>query len=162
MATTSKDFTSKVVLVTGSSSGIGKAIAIHFSSLKANVVLTGRNEERLEEATKQCRQASNGNAEVLSVVADVNKDEDLQKLIQETINKFGRLNILVNNAGIFQMRSLLAEDYINKYDEIMNTNLKSVVLLTRLAMPHLIKVKGNVVNVSSVASMKPVSIIDNK
>lgn len=159
MAATSKDFSSKVVLVTGSSSGIGQAIAIHLCSLRANVVITGRNAERLRAAAERCRQASEGKAEVLSVVADVSKEEDLQRLVDETINKFGRLDVLVNNAGIFQMRPLLSSDFLFQYDQIMNTNVRSVVQLTRLAMPHLVKVKGNVVNVSSVASKKPVSCV---
>lgn len=147
------DFKDKVVLITGASSGIGEGIAIHFASLQAKLVITGRNQARLNLVAQKCGDPNN--AQVLPLTADLTNSESLKLLINETIKRFGQLDVLVNNAGIFQLASLADGNYLQLYKEIMDTNLKSVVELTRLALPHLIEVKGNVVNVSSVASYKP-------
>ena len=100
---------------------------------------------------------SEDGGEVLALSADVSNQDELKLLIDQTIAHYGRLDVLVNNAGIFQLSSIQEEKYMELYDQVINTNLKSVVALTKLAVPHLIRSKGNIVNVSSVASYKPVS-----
>lgn len=145
-------FSGKVVIVTGGSSGIGADAAREFAKLGARVVIVGRNEERLKEMAEKI--IADGSLSPLSVVADVSKDPE--KIISETIQNFGRLDVLVNNAGIakWEHDSLIDFD-ANLYDEIMDVNLKSVVILTNLAIPYLEKTKGNIVNVSSIAGLIP-------
>lgn len=138
----------KVVIVTGASSGIGAATAIIFAREGANVVLTGRNEANLKDVAEKC--AKNGK-KALSIKADVTKDNEAADVISKTIAKFGKLDILVNNAGILKHSSILDPDVVSTFDEVMKTNLRSVVVLISQAAPHLMKTKGNVVNVSSIA-----------
>lgn len=137
-------FKDKVVIVTGSSSGIGAGAAAHFSKLGAKVVITGRNEENLKETAGKCE------GEVLSITADLNVESDRVKIINQTVAKFGKLDVLVNNAGLGEAGDILTTT-LDQYDKVMNTNVRSVFHLTQLATPHLIKVQGNIVNVSSVA-----------
>lgn len=91
------DFTGKVVLITGASSGIGASTAIYLTNLGASCVLAARNEAKLAEVCKEC--AALGKATPLTVVTDVTKRADLERLLKLTIAKYGRLDVLVNNAG---------------------------------------------------------------
>lgn len=137
-------FTGKVVLITGASSGIGADAARHLSKLGAQVSMVGRNEQRLNDVADQIIEA--GSPKPLTIVADVTTDA--KRIIDETINHFGRLDVLVNNAGIFFSDTLVEFD-VSEYDRLMDTNLRSVIILSHLAVPHLEKTKGNIVNVSS-------------
>lgn len=143
------NFTGKCVLITGASSGIGQDAAHHFAKLGASVSMIGRNEKRLYEVADQIIKA--GCPKPLAIVADVTKDA--VRIINETIEHFGRLDVLVNNAGIFSSDTVEEFD-VNEFDRLLNTNLKSVIVLTNLAVPHLEKTKGNIVNVSSDAGLK--------
>uniref|UniRef100_A0A182QS93 Ketoreductase domain-containing protein n=1 Tax=Anopheles farauti TaxID=69004 RepID=A0A182QS93_9DIPT len=143
------DFTGKVVLITGASSGIGAATAKYLTNLSATCVLAARNEAKLAEVRKECASLA-GKVEPLTVVTDVTKFADLERLIKVIIAKYGRLDVLVNNAGKGAGGSILEAD-LDQFDDILDTNLRSVFSLTKLALPHLIAVKGNIVNVSSVA-----------
>ncbi|CRK86212.1 CLUMA_CG000088, isoform A [Clunio marinus] len=137
-------FESKIVIITGASSGIGAGAAIHFSKLGANIVITGRNEINLKEIQEKC------GSKVLAIVADVNDEADRHKIINSTIENFGRIDVLVNNAGVGEAGTILTTS-LEQYDKVMNTNVRSVFHLTQLATPYLIKTRGNIVNVSSVA-----------
>ena len=137
----------KVAIVTGSSSGIGAAIAIKFAEEGAKVTIVGRNTEKLNNVAKKCN-------DPLVVEADVTKDENVKRILDETLKRFGKLDILVNNAGMARPATIQAEDAMKAFDEVMSTNLRSVVYLTNLAAPHLVKTKGNIINVSSIASTK--------
>lgn len=139
--------TGKLVIITGGSSGIGAGAAIHLSKLGARLVLTGRNEANLKQAADKCV------GEVLPIVSDVNNESDRVKVIDEAIRKFGKIDVLVNNAGIGGNGSIISTD-MKMFDEIFGTNVRSVFHLTQLAAPHLIKSKGNIVNVSSVAGLR--------
>lgn len=136
----------KVILVTGASSGIGADAAIHLSKLGANVAIVGRDAAKLHAVAQQIIQA--GSPQPLEIVADVTKDTD--KIINNTIQKFGKLDVLVNNAGIakFSQEPL---GTLEIYDSIMDTNVRSVLALTKIAVPHLEKTKGNIINISSIA-----------
>lgn len=142
-------FTGKVVLITGSSAGIGADAAIHLSKLGASVALVGRNVVNLKSVATQIRAA--GAPEPLEIVADVTTDA--QRIIDETISKFGRLDVLVNNAGRMEFSDEIFGT-LEIFDSMINTNLRSVLALTKAAVPHLEKTKGNVVNVSSIAALK--------
>ncbi|XP_028178857.1 uncharacterized protein LOC114365728 [Ostrinia furnacalis] len=137
-------FSGKVVIVTGASSGIGAATAVAFGREGASVVLVGRNDTKLKKVAESVKKH-------LIVRADVSKGDDAKLIISKTLETFGKIDVLVNNAGIARVGGLLAGDLMNSYDEVMNTNLRAVFHLTCLATPHLVKTKGNVVNISSVA-----------
>ena len=156
--TTSRDFTGKVVLITGSTSGIGAVTAVEFARLGAQVVVTGRRKDRVSAVAKQCAEASPTGAKALEVVADVTNDDDCRRLVADTIKTFKKLDILVNNAGRGVVSSIRDGDILDKYELIMNTNLRSVVRLTHLCVEHLEKTKGNIVNMSSLLALKPVFI----
>ncbi|CAG9559398.1 unnamed protein product [Danaus chrysippus] len=137
-------FNNKVVIVTGASSGIGAAVAKEFSSEGAQVVMVGRNEAKLSAVAAECDKP-------LVIRADVANDDDARRIIDETIKQFGKLDVLVNNAGLGSNTSCILEgDIMNEYDNLMRVNLRAVIHLTKLAAPHLIKTKGNIVNISSV------------
>lgn len=137
-------FKDKVVIITGASSGIGADVSVHFSKLGAKVAITGRNEQNLKETAGKCEN------DFLLIVADLNVEFDRVKIIDQTLTKFGRIDVLVNNAGLGDKGGILTTP-LEQFDLIMNTNVRSVFHLTQLAVPHLIKTQGNIVNVSSVA-----------
>ena len=142
----------KVALITGASSGIGAATAIHFGELGAKLALTGRSHENLVQ-TSQAAKLAGCQDEPLLIVADLSKEEDTVKVITETVAHFNRLDILVNSAGILLSNSVQNMD-LPGYDRLMNINVRSVFHLTSLATPHLITSKGSVVNVSSVTGLR--------
>lgn len=146
------NFNGKVILITGASSGIGADCARHLADLGGKVAIVGRNEKRLTGVAEEIKK--NGSPEPLAIVADITVDG--QRIIDETIKHFGQLDVLVNNAGIVTQDSIV-NFKIEEFDRIFNTNVRSVATLTSLAVPHLEKTKGNIVNVSSVAGLKAVS-----
>ncbi|CAG2174508.1 unnamed protein product, partial [Oppiella nova] len=115
----------------------------------------GRRKDRVSAVAKQCAEASPTGAKALDVVADVTNDNDCRRLVSDTIKTFKKLDILVNNAGRGVGSSIRDGDILDKYELIMNTNLRSVVRLTHLCVEHLEKTKGNIVNMSSVMAIKP-------
>ncbi|XP_026756562.2 3-oxoacyl-[acyl-carrier-protein] reductase FabG-like [Galleria mellonella] len=143
-------FTNKVVVVTGAGSGIGAAAALQFAAEGARVVLVDRDEARLRDVRAQCPRHDQ---ELLLLAADIAREDEPHRIIQETVNKFGKLDVLVNCAAIFRVNSGLDENIMETYDEVMNVNLRALVLLTTLAAPHLVESKGNIVNISSVAAV---------
>lgn len=137
----------KVVIVTGASSGIGKATALRFAQSGAKLVIAARKLEKLEESAKAIQAAG---AEVLSIQTDVSKESDCKNLIDQTIEKFEKIDVLVNNAGI-SMRALLDEMDLSVIKNVMNVNFWGTVYCTKYALPHLLKQKGSVIGVSSIA-----------
>ncbi|KAK6727224.1 hypothetical protein RB195_005123 [Necator americanus] len=153
-------FDGRAVIVTGSSNGIGRATAQLFARKGAMVTICGRDENTLNES-KNIVLAENGNAEekVLVVRGDIREEEVMQRTIGETVKKFGRLDVLVNNAGgaakvakIDIEKSELEGDMAS-FDYALDLNLKSVFRLCQLAYPHLMQTKGEIVNVSSIAGL---------
>jgi len=141
------DFSGKVVLITGASSGIGKATAILLAGRGAKLSLTGRNEVNLRRVGDECVVAKKAE-QPLIVVADQSSEADVARLVDATIKKFGRLDVLVNNAGCVEFGSIETTS-LAQYDLNMNTNVRSVYHLTMLCVPHLIAARGNIVNLSS-------------
>ncbi|KAH7644569.1 3-oxoacyl-acyl-carrier-protein reductase fabg-like protein [Dermatophagoides farinae] len=149
-------FASKVVLITGASSGIGRETAIHFSRLGAHLCLTGRNNERLQQTIEACRQQrQNSEQKIISHVGDIgsNDQKAVKELMDKTIAEYNRLDVLVNNAGIIEMGTIETTS-LDQYDRVMNLNLRAIYHLTMLAVPYLIQSKGNIVNVSSVNGIR--------
>ncbi|KAJ8714994.1 hypothetical protein PYW08_004975 [Mythimna loreyi] len=147
-------FTDKVVIVTGASSGIGAAIAIKFAEEQANVVLVARNKAKLTEVAERCQTLG---AKTIMVIADVTKNDDVKKIVSNTITQFKKIDVLINNAGIAGKAAIWDGNAMEVYDKIMSTNLRSVVYLTNLAAPHLIQSKGNIINISSIAAVDVIS-----
>ncbi|XP_046562012.1 3-oxoacyl-[acyl-carrier-protein] reductase FabG-like, partial [Haliotis rubra] len=143
----------KVALVTGASSGIGAGTAILFSQLGARVIITGRNEENLEKTAEQCNQ-DKYKVKPVPLIGDLTKENDVQRIVDETTAAAGRLDILVNNAGVFSAVSIETTS-LEDFDKIFNINVRSVYNITMLCVPYLVKTKGNIVNVSSIAGLRP-------
>ncbi|XP_049942340.1 3-oxoacyl-[acyl-carrier-protein] reductase FabG-like [Schistocerca serialis cubense] len=144
---------SKVVVITGASSGIGAGVAIRLAKLGCRLVLCGRNDTNLKKTATQCTEAGLPQDEVLCVVGDVTSVDDCKRIIDETIGHFGQLDVLVNNAGQLTPGSIYNMT-LEQYDNTMNVNVRSVIVLTQLAVPHLEKTKGTIINVSSIAGIR--------
>ncbi|XP_026740488.1 uncharacterized protein LOC113502932 [Trichoplusia ni] len=144
-------FADKVVLVTGGSSGIGAAAAVLFAKEGAAVAVVGRNRAKLDSVAQRCRELG---ARTLVITADIANDQEASTIVQKTIDELGKLDVLINNAGIVDGEGLLSGKIMESYDKIMNTNLRAVVHLTSLAVPHLVKTKGNIINISSILAKK--------
>ncbi|XP_062609283.1 3-oxoacyl-[acyl-carrier-protein] reductase FabG-like [Saccostrea cucullata] len=141
----------KVALITGASSGIGAGTAILFCKLGAEVAITGRNVENLNKTAAECEKG-NGK-KPFTLVGDMTNEDFVKRLVEETVKHYGKLDILVNNAGIVKSGTIETTS-LEQYDEVMNINVRSIYHLTMLAVPHLIKTKGNIVNVSSVNGVR--------
>lgn len=146
------DFNDKIVLITGASSGIGAATAIHFSKLSAKLVLVGRTEKNLKRIALYCEKAR-GIAAV-SIVADVTVESDVERIIKGTIENHGKLDVLINNAGVVGMGGI-KNSTMETYDKVMATNMRAVYHLTQLAVPHLAQSKGCIINTSCISGTKP-------
>lgn len=135
----------KRVIVTGASSGIGRATAKRFLSEGCSVVLVGRREAALREIAAD----QNGAERSLAVAADLADQSQTERCIADAVEWLGGLDVLVNAAGILK-GGRIEDTSLDLWDETMNINLRSVFHLMKLAVPHLEKSKGNIVNVSSV------------
>lgn len=143
----------KVVLITGGSSGIGAGAALHFASLGCRLAICGRSKENLQKIMKQCIDSGLPKEKINSILGDVCVVADCERTVKEVIDRYGRLDVLVNSAGM-QIPGSIETTKLEDYDKQMNTNVRSVFVLTQFAVPHLIKTKGNIVNVSSVAGLR--------
>ena len=141
-----KCFKDKVIIVTGASSGIGLAAARLFASYGSKVVMAARSLDKLE----QYRLEMPAPDDVLCVKTDVTVEDDCKNLIEETIKKFGRIDILINNAGI-SMRAAFIDLDLDVIKRLMDTNFWGTVYCTKYALPYLLKSKGSVVGVISTA-----------
>lgn len=138
----------KVVLVTGGSAGLGRAIAAAFAARGARIVLCARDAKRLESAAAELRRSG---AETLAIPADVTHQEQVDSLLAKTIEHFGRLDVLVNNVGR-SMRGRALEITPDDFRELLEANFLSAVRMTRAAAPHLEATKGHIVNIGSLAA----------
>lgn len=143
-------FKGKVAIITGSSMGIGKATALELAEKGAKVVLNGRNEERLQRARDFI--LSKG-YETLGVAGDVSSFEDCQRLIDATIRHFGKIDILINNAGKAS-RGYFADLNPSVFRQMMEINFLGCVYPTQCALPYLKETKGSIIFISSVAGIR--------
>jgi len=139
-------FKGKIVLITGGSRGIGFATAKLFSTAGAQVVITSKNSVKLTEAA--------GKLDCLAIPADVKKISEVQDVIKKIIKKFGRIDILINNAGIFPKIKKLHEISEDEWNEVLDVNLSGPYRFAKEAIPHLQKNGGVIINVSSDAGLK--------
>ncbi|BET42708.1 MULTISPECIES: SDR family NAD(P)-dependent oxidoreductase [Atlantibacter] len=140
-------FQQKVVVITGAGSGIGAGAAQRFAREGASVVLVGRTPEKLEKVAAQLPQGKH-----LVVPCDVSSADEVQNLAQRVIDEYGRVDVLVNNAGVI-VQGRIHEISLNDWETLMATDLNGVFYCTHYFMPELLKTKGNVVNISSVSGL---------
>ena len=141
----------KTALITGAGRGIGKGIAKVFAKNGALVILSGRTKATLDEAAEEIR-AEGGKAECIP--CDVTDEAQVRVMIGEIIARFGRLDILVNNAGISREMPF-TEMPVEVFDEIMTTNMRSVMLVTKAVLPHMIEQSyGRIINIASAAGLR--------
>ncbi|HHV24141.1 MAG TPA: SDR family oxidoreductase [Methanosarcina sp.] len=140
----------QTALITGGSKGIGKAICLALAKEGANVVIAARNESEIKGTIDKLKAMG---SKALAIRTDVRSEEDVRRLISMTIDKCGRLDILINNAGV-AYKKRLEETTLEEYDKIMDTNLKGVFLCTKYAIPYIRESKnGKIINISSVGGL---------
>ncbi len=144
------NFAGKVAIITGSSMGIGKATAYKLAAHGVKIVLNGRDEAKLEKIKSEM--IAKG-YEVIAVKGDVTTPHDCEKLINTTIATFGKLDILINNAGI-SMRGNFETLDISVFEKVYDTNILGAVYPTKFALPHIKSSKGSIVFISSVAAIR--------
>jgi 3-oxoacyl-[acyl-carrier protein] reductase len=145
----------KVAVVTGSSRGIGKAIAVELAREGCRVVLAARGEKELELAAEDVRRTGSIGA-VLAVAADVTKADEVERLIEATVARFGTVDVLVNNAGGIGRRLPFHELSDEEWFEVLDLNLISAARLTRAVLPHMLEQSwGRIINVASESGTQP-------
>jgi NAD(P)-dependent dehydrogenase (short-subunit alcohol dehydrogenase family) len=142
-------FAGKCVLVTGATSGIGQAVARAFRNNGARLAAIGRNQIALDELSGDVEDSN----DVLKITADVTDNEAMRDVVDSVAAKFGRLDVLVNGAGHISSGTI-EETSLAAWDAMMNVNLRASFYLMQLCAPHLIRTKGNVVNISSVTGLR--------
>jgi len=147
-------FVNKAVLVTGSSIGIGQSIAVRYAKEGGLVTIHGRDEAKLQKTRELMIAAGGAGDRILSVIGNVEEEKTAKELVEKTIQKWGKLDVLVNNAAV-TVKPGIDPESIEAFDYIFSINLRGLIQLSQMALPHLIKSKGNVVSISSVVSTRP-------
>ena len=132
----------KVAIVTGGSRGIGFATAKNFAENGANVVITAKDSKKLENAVSQL-------SNTIGITANIRNENDVKKVVEQTVEKFGKLDILVNNAGILPKIKQLHEIDESEWNDVLDVNLTGQFRFAKAAIPHLQKTSGSIVNISS-------------
>ncbi|MGI9048936.1 MAG: SDR family NAD(P)-dependent oxidoreductase [Rubrobacteraceae bacterium] len=140
----------KVVVVTGASQGLGRALTLAYAQEGASLVVNSRSESSVRPVAEE---AENLGADVLAVAADVSKAQDVQKLVDEAVERFGKIDVLVNNAGLLGPRVAIADYPEDEWRRVLDANLTGPYLVSRAAMPH-IPEGGSIVNVVSGVSIE--------
>lgn len=140
----------KVAIVTGASSGIGRATALRFAAEGCTVVAVGRNEKELGHLSKGTGETSGS---IKPHLADVTEMSQLERIVSETVHNHGRIDVLVNSAGIIKNGNI-EDTELDDWDKMININLRSVFVLSQKCVPHLAETQGNIVNISSVAGIR--------
>ena len=140
----------KVVIITGGSSGIGKALAEEFGKNGSKILITGRNEDALNAALKDLQAQ---NIEAKAFVSDVSLEEDNRRMAEFAVEHFGKIDILINNAGI-SMRAMFEDVDLDVVRKVMDINFFGVLYATKYCLPHIIEAKGSVVGISSIAGFR--------
>ncbi len=140
----------KVALITGASQGLGKALAHAFGKEGAQVVVSARSEEPIRSVAGEIEDVG---AEVLAVAADVSKGADVEKLVRGTVGRFGRIDVLVNNAGLLGPRASIEEYPEDEWRRVIDANLTGPFLVSKRAIPH-VPEGGSIINVVSGVSIE--------
>ncbi|AID41884.1 SDR family oxidoreductase [Staphylococcus xylosus] len=142
----------KVAVVTGASSGIGASIAETLSQHGVKVVLTGRNETRLSDVAKQLRE--NSQSEIDTHIVDVTQKDEVAKLVKETENKFGRVDILVNSAGLM-LSSAITDGDVEAWENMIDVNVKGTLYGINAVLPiFLNQSTGHIINIASISGFE--------
>lgn len=136
----------KVVVITGGSSGIGRACAFAFGKAGAKIVITGRDVAKLEEVSNAL---SAQGIESLTLKADVSIEKNNEDLARQTLQHFGKIDILINNAGI-SMRALFEDLEMKVFEKVMDINFYGTVYATKYCLPHILTAKGSIIGISSI------------
>jgi NAD(P)-dependent dehydrogenase (short-subunit alcohol dehydrogenase family) len=140
----------KVTLITGASQGLGRALALAFAREGARVVVNARSEESVRPVAQEVEAVG---AEVLAVAADVSKAADVESLIDETVGRFGRIDVLVNNAGLLGPRVAIGEYPEEEWRRVIDANLTGPFIVSKAAIPHLTE-DASIINVVSGVSVE--------
>jgi Dehydrogenases with different specificities (related to short-chain alcohol dehydrogenases) len=140
----------KVAIISGASSGIGRATAFRFAQKGSTVIAIGRNEKELV-VLRDSIVSKKGSIKIH--LADVTEISQLERMVSETVQNYGQIDVLVNAAGIIK-NGTIENTTLDDWDKVMNVNLRSMLVLTQMCIPYLELTKGNVVNVSSVAGTR--------
>jgi NAD(P)-dependent dehydrogenase (short-subunit alcohol dehydrogenase family) len=138
----------KVAIITGGATGIGEAVSKKFALEGARVVVMGMAEDPVQEVVSEIRQAG---GEAMAFQGDAAEPADAQKCVRQAVEQYGRLDILINNAGIFPVMSEVDQYDIDAFDNLLRNNLRSAFLMTRAAVPELQKTQGCIVSAGSEA-----------
>ncbi len=146
------DLTGRVALVTGGSRGIGRAYAEAVAAFGADVAIAARDQGKIDETLDILAKYK---VKTLGISADMTREEDVRRMVDETVKKFGRIDILFNNAGIARQQRPIHEEVIADFDIIINTNLRAPFLVMKYVLPVMIKQnKGSIINTSSTAGIR--------
>ena len=144
-------FKDKVVIVTGATSGIGRATAVMFAAQGAKVVLVGRNVSRGQEVEREITAA---NGTTIFIQCDVSREDEAKGMIDATIRKYGRIDVLFNNAGVMlqsmEIEKISGEDWRKTFD----INVNGMFFVTRYAKPYIVQSKGTIINNASIAGIQ--------
>jgi NAD(P)-dependent dehydrogenase (short-subunit alcohol dehydrogenase family) len=140
----------KVAIITGATSGIGRATALRFAAAGARLVIVGRSQQQLNRVAREIKEQQ---GEALPLRADVTDEATARRIVARTIKKFSALDVLVNAAGHIS-NGTIENTPLSAWDAMMNVNLRAVFNLMQQAVPHLAAGRGNVVNVSSVTGLR--------
>lgn len=136
----------KVVIITGATSGIGKALAFTFGLRGSKIFITGRNEEALQKTVSELIEKQ---IIVRGCLADAANEKDNQRMVQEAVNEFGGIDVLICNAGI-GMRALFEDISLETFKTVMDINFYGAVYAVKFALPYLLKSQGSIVGISSI------------
>lgn len=140
----------KVVIITGGSSGIGKALAFEFGLKGSKIMITGRNADELNKSVKELRAKD---IQAVGFPADVSREEDNHRMAEAAVIEFGRIDILINNAGI-SMRALFEDVDLDVVRKVMDINFYGAIYATRYCLPEIKKNKGSIIGISSIAGFR--------
>jgi NADP-dependent 3-hydroxy acid dehydrogenase YdfG len=137
---------SKTVIITGASKGIGKSISLLLAQQKMKLVLVARGEQELQVLEKEIRKSE---GESISIVADIRKEEEIQQVIDQSLAAFGKIDVLINNAGVGYFKPV--EQFSSQeWDYIMDINVKGTFLMTKAVVPHMKEQKsGQIIMIAS-------------
>jgi NAD(P)-dependent dehydrogenase (short-subunit alcohol dehydrogenase family) len=146
------DLTGKVALVTGGSRGLGRAIAESMAAFGADVAIAARDQGKIDETLGILAKY---NVKTLGISANMTQEEDIKRMVNQTVNKFGRIDILFNNAGIARSQRPIHEEIVADFDIIIATDLRAPFLVMKYVLPIMIKQnKGAIINTSSTAGLR--------
>lgn len=147
-------FLNKVVVITGAGGSIGGATSKYFYHQSAKLVLIDVNKQALEN-TKRKLQTDEARVQPLYITADLSQEDEIKRIITAVAEKYGQIDVLVNNAAISARDCIFDADFFKDYDRTFNINLLAPMRLIHLAIPYVEKVKGNIINITSVGGVKP-------